>query len=102
MSKVSVYWDNMVKDEIKYEEGRFKQEMTTVLNKTREVLGTLCSALQDTIKCSVNNSAMPDDVRNVSRKALRFQRDYDVARNTTEILKFMSSRYGSIASQCAF
>ena len=92
----------MVKDEMEYEEGRFKQEMTTALNKTRHVLETLCSALQDTMECAVNHSEIPDDVRNVSRKTLRFQRDYDVARNTTEILKFMSSRYDSISSQCAF
>ena len=98
LSKAYVYWDNMVKDETEYEEGRFKMEMTAGLNKIRDVLCTLCSALQDTIECVVERSAMPDDVRNVSSRTLRFERDYDVARNTTEILKLMSRRYDSISS----
>ena len=94
LSKAYVYWEEMTKYEIE-NSGRFEEEMTIAFRKLRDILRVMCSLheLQNEGSCSV----MPYYERSLYR-AHRYERDYDVAVSTTNILKVMSTRYSIISS----
>ena len=94
LSRAYVYWEEMTKHEIE-NSGRFEVEMLIAFRKLRDILRIMCSVheLQNEGSCSV----MPYYENNLY-KAQRFERDYDVAVSTTNILKLMSTRYSNILS----
>ena len=93
LSRAYVYWEEMTKHEIE-NSGRFEVEMTIAFRKLRDILlRVMCSVheLHNEGSCSV----MPYYEKNLYR-AQRFERDYEVAVSTTNILKFMSTRYSKL------
>ena len=96
VSILAVYWEKMIQDEVSHENSDYKSVMETADNKLYQILCTQYTGLNKSVGQFVERSVMPGKYRtfNSSKgKTHRFVRDYVIARDTTQILKYMESRY---------
>ncbi|KAK3093936.1 hypothetical protein FSP39_021995 [Pinctada imbricata] len=78
------YWNLVVRDEERYENGRFESQMNSAIQSLTLLQGTLCNYIHSKTDCN-SNITVPQQVLNVTR-SMRFMRDYVIARDTVNVI----------------
>ena len=90
----------MIRDEYQYECGTLTAKMEEELVILRDIMFNLCSAMRGSAGINFPTGTVDSgELGNRACKSVRYQQDYEIARNTTDILQDMYRRYEQISNR---